>query len=103
MALALRPLLNDSSMKSRYGSQTLAVASLPLSGSVDTSLAGFESGGAESCGGVGAAVGAAGVADVANSAPKSGDTSLAGFAAGRRLPQPPGGRTAMPAALRYAL
>src|SRR5215475_11107533 len=100
MALALRPLLNDSSMKSRCGSQTLAVAFRPLVGSVDTSLAGFESGGAESCAVVSAEVGAAGVAGVTDSAPKSGDTSLAGFDAGWRLPQPPGGRTAMPAALR---
>src|SRR5438067_1024242 len=42
MALALRPLLRDSSMKSRCGSQTLEVASLPGAGSVDTLLAGFE-------------------------------------------------------------
>src|SRR5215471_17635190 len=49
MALALRPLLNDSSMKSRYRSQTLPVVSLPLARSVDTSLAGFESGRTERC------------------------------------------------------
>ena len=39
------------------------------------------------------------VADGANSAPESGDTSLAGFAGGG-APQPPGGRTATPAAFK---
>ena len=40
-------------------------------------------------------------AGVANSAPKSVVTSLAGFAGGCR-PHPPGGRKAMPAAFKYA-
>src|SRR5215470_16058665 len=100
MALALRPLLSDSSMKSRYGSQTLAVALWPGTGSVDTSLAGFESSGAGSCAGVCVATGAAAAGDGANSALKSGDTSLAGFDVAGCLPQPPGGRIAMPTAFR---
>ena len=62
----------------------------------DTSLAGFESGGAESCAGVAVAGPALGV----KSPPKSGDTSMAGFASAGRFPQPPGDLTAMPAALR---
>src|SRR5215472_9225869 len=99
MALALRPLLSDSSMKSRCGSQVLAVAFGPGAGSGDTSLAGFDNCGG-SCAGVGVAAGVPGVAETAKSPPKSGDTSLAGFDAGGRLPQPRGGRTAMPAACR---
>src|SRR5713226_2488221 len=70
-------------MSSRYGSQALATRSRLLVGgeiggpkSVVTSLAGFESAG-------------------------SVVTSLAGFAGARR-PQAPGGRTPIPAALRYA-
>src|SRR5579864_1652334 len=84
--MALRPRDRPSSIVSRYGSQALegpgerspsplaAVEHAPES--VVTSLAGFESGS-------GSVVGL-----------------LAGFAGGNR-PQPPGGRTAMPAAFKY--
>jgi hypothetical protein len=60
---------------SRYGSQALAEGLRP----------GGDSG--------------AGAIALADSAPKSVVTSMAGFAGGRR--HPPGGRTAIPAALRY--
>src|SRR5271157_893343 len=93
MALALRPLLSESSMKSRKGSQALALGLRPGAGtrreSGDTALAGF-----------GLPAGPAAVGASLNSAPKSVDTSLAGFAGGRR-PHDPGGRTATPAAFRY--
>ena len=85
MAMALRPRDRPSSIASRYGSQALdgpgeSAASPrgkpePAPESVVTSLAGFESG-------AGSVVGL-----------------LAGFAGGS-LPQPPGGRTAMPAAFK---
>jgi hypothetical protein len=78
MALALRPLLSDSSMKSRWGSQTLAVALWLAVESGDTSLAGFDPEGEDSCAAdTGAAAVAAAVAETAKSPPKSGDTSLA--------------------------
>ena len=55
--------------------------------SVDTSLAGFESGGVES--GAGAARDATAFAAATKSPPKSGGTSLAGFAFGGRFPSVP--------------
>jgi len=82
--LAFRPLLSDSSMKSKWGSQALAEGPRPGAGTGagpgDTSLAGVEAG-------------------VAGSAANSGDASLAGFAGARR-PQLPGARMATPAAFR---
>src|SRR5438094_4530874 len=83
MAIALRPRPSASTITSRCGSQALACGLRPGRGgqgagaeSVDTSLAGFAGG--------------------------SVDTPLAGFGTGRR-PQPPGDRTAIPAAFKYAL
>src|SRR6185312_11317620 len=102
MALALRPLLSDSSMKSRWGSQALAVTLRPGAASVGTPLAGFGGGDAGSFADVRTLADDAAVVDAADSTPKSGDT-LAGFASGGCLPQPPGDRTAMPAAFRQAL
>src|SRR5216684_5319737 len=99
MALALRPLRSDSSMKSRWGSQALAVGLRPGVESGDALLAGFESAGVASCPDGAPFV----TADAAKSTPKSGDTSfvpLAGFDSGACFPQPRAGRTAMPAALR---
>ena len=64
MALALRPLLSESSMKSRCASQALAEGLRPGVESGDVSLAGF----------------VPGTSTPAGSTSKSGDTSLAGFA-----------------------
>src|ERR1051326_6037089 len=86
MALAFRPLLSDSSMKSKYGSQALLVGQRPGNGT-----------GAES----GDTVGRFWRRSASASVDRSGDTSLAGFAGARR-PQPPGARMAIPAALRLA-
>jgi hypothetical protein len=92
MALAFRPLLSETSMKSRWGAQALALglrlgsAGAPESGV--TSLAGFETAGGWEVSGSGVETGS-----------ESGVTSLAGFAGGRR-PQAPGGRTPMPAAFK---
>src|SRR5438046_802447 len=84
MAIALRPRPSASRIMSRWGSHALACGLRPGRGghgtgaeSVDTSLAGFAGGG-------------------------SVDTALAGFGTGRR-PHPPGDRTAIPAAFKYAL
>jgi hypothetical protein len=77
-------------MISRYGSHALAAGARPGRGghsaaeSVDTSLAGFAPESVD--------------ASLAGFAPGSVDVSLAGF--GGRRPHDPGGRTAIPAALR---
>src|SRR5579859_4068470 len=126
--MALRPRLSPSSIASRYGSQALALGlrcgdatgaqeraptssgwdglrSVITSESVITSLAGFEVGFAfsfvERFSGLVLVLplGAGTTAMAGFPAPKSVITSLAGFAA--RRPQPPGGRTAIPAAFRY--
>src|ERR1700687_1376777 len=128
MATALRPRLSPNSMASRYGSQALArglgcgdatgsegraptlsrgkgLGSVITSESVITSLAGFEVGFAfpfvERFSGLvlGLLLGSVIAGMAGFSAPKSVITSLAGF--GARRPQPPGGRTAIPAAFRY--
>src|SRR5215510_7990747 len=97
MALALRPLLSESSMKSKNGSHALAeglrVGSVNGGESGDTALAGFDSDSVES--------GDASLAGFDSRGGKSGDVSLAGFA-GCRRPHTPGGRTVTPAAFRYA-
>src|ERR1035438_7372253 len=131
MARAFRPRLSPNSMASRYGSQALArglgcgdaACPRPVSGaraptssgwdglrsaitseSVITSLAGFEVAFAfpllERFSGLG--LGESEITGMAGfAAPESVITWLAGFAA--RRPQPLGGRTAIPAAFRYAL
>src|SRR6516162_7960188 len=110
MALALRPLLSESSMKSKNGSQVLAVGLRVGSPtgveSGDTSLAGFASAGAESgdtslagFASAGAESGDTSLAGFESAGAESGDTSLAGFGGGRR-PHAPGSRTLMPAAFR---
>src|ERR1035437_4975726 len=120
MARAFRPRLSPKSMASRYGSQALGLVT--SSESVITSLGGFEVAFAfplvERFSGLGLGLrlmlmlglgltlrlgsrgsGITGMAGFA--APESVITSLAGF--GARRPQPLGGRTAIPAAFRYAL
>src|SRR5947209_10698436 len=88
MPLALRPLESSNSMVSRCNSQALRPAdALAVSAGGDANTA-PESG-----------VSSARLAGFA--APGSGVTSLAGFAGALR-PQPPGGRTPMPAARRYS-
>src|ERR1035438_9172147 len=124
MARAFRPRLSPKSMASRYGSQALGLVT--SSESVITSLAGFEVAFAfplvERFSGLGLGLGlglrlmlmlglgltlrlgsrGSGITGMAGfAAPESVITSLAGF--GARRPQPLGGRTAIPAAFRYAL
>jgi hypothetical protein len=103
MAMALRPRLSPKSMASRYGSQALVTKAE----SVITSLAGFEVAFAVPFvgrfSGLGLQFGSrgSGVTAMAGfAAPESVITSLAGF--GLQRPQPLGGRTAIPAAFRYA-
>src|ERR1700686_2001702 len=105
MARALRPRLSPKSMASRYGSPALEPGTTAESVITSFSLAGFEGAFApplaERFSGLGLQLtlgsrgsvitGMAGFA-----APESGITSLAGF--GPLLPQPLGGRTAIPAA-----
>src|SRR5579863_45455 len=99
--MALRPRESPSSIVSRYGEQALAVglrpgeavgggATEPANSApkwVITSLAGFAAGGSGLIG------------SAAFAASRSVITSLAGFAGAR--PHLPGGRKAIPAALRY--
>src|SRR5450755_1646345 len=110
MAMALRPRLSPKSMASRYGSQALGLGTTAESVITSFSLAGFEVGFAfpfvERFSGLGLQLtlgsrgsGITGMADFA--APESVITSLAGFGSCR--PQPLGGRTAIPAAFRWAL
>ena len=130
MACAFRPRLSPKSMASRYSSQVLVrglgcgdaacprpvsggtappssrwdgLRSVITSGSVIASLAGFEVAFAfplvERFSGLGLGLGFPATAGFAG--PESVITSLAGF--GARRPQPLGGRTAIPAAFRYAL
>jgi hypothetical protein len=104
MAMALRPRLIPKSMASRYGSQALRPETTAESVITWFSLAGFEVVFdlplLEGFSGLGLqASGITGMAGFA--APKSVITSLAGF--GSHRPQPLGGRTAIPAAFRYAL
>src|ERR1039458_5516388 len=129
MARALRPRLSPNSMASWYGSQALArglgcgdaACPCPVSGaraptssrgdglrSVITWLAGLEVAFAFpllerfSGLGLGLGLGESGITGIAGfAAPESVITSLAGF--GARRPQALGGRTAIPAAFRYAL
>src|SRR5258707_3242700 len=111
MAMAFRPRLIPKSMASRYGSQALGPGITVESVITSFSLAGFEVAFAfpfaERFSGLGLGLGLTlgsrglgitGMADFA--APKSVITSLAGF--GPHRPQPLGGRTAIPAAFRYA-
>ena len=127
MAIALRPR-SPSSITSRYGSHALepglrwedataaeeraptssgwdGLRSVITSESVITSLAGFEVAFdfpfVERFSGLvlGLPLGSVITGMAGFPAPKSVITSLAGFAA--RRPQPPGGRTAIPAAFRY--
>ena len=108
--MALRPRLSPKSMASRYGSQALGPVTTAESVITSFSLAGFEVAFAfplvERFSGLGLGLqlgsrgsGITGMAGFA--APKSVITSLAGF--GSHRPQPLGGRTAIPAAFRYAL
>src|SRR5215471_7929195 len=76
MAFELRPRERPSSMTSRHGSHALADADRPGTGSTAAEFSPVDS------------------------APKSVITSLAGFAGSRR-PHAPGGRTGIPAALKY--
>src|SRR5438309_9421935 len=103
MALALGPLLSEGSMKSRCGWEALADGLRPGTGiaseSGDTSLAGFESGPAGESSVASSRIASKDVLTGLEPPPESGDTSLAGFA-GVRRPQAPGGRIAIPAALR---
>src|ERR1019366_7869990 len=124
MARAFRPRLSPKSMASRYGSQALGLVT--SSESVITSLTGFEVALAVplvervSGSGLGLALGVrlvlmlglgltlrwgsrgSGITGMAGfAAPESVITSLAGF--GARRHQPLGGRTAIPAAFRWAL
>src|ERR1039458_7813805 len=116
MARAFRPRLSPKSMASRYGSQALGLVT--SSESVITSLAGFEVAFAFSLverfsglmlrlmlgWGLTLRLGSrgSGITGMAGfAAPESVITSLAGF--GARRPQPLGGRTAIPAAFRWAL
>src|ERR1035437_5154463 len=109
MARALRPRLIPKSMASRYGSQALGPGTTSESVIASFSLAGFEVAFAfpllERFSGLGLGLqlgsrgsGITGMAGFA--APESVITSLAGC--GSHLPQPLGGRTATPAAFRYA-
>jgi len=109
MAMALRPRLSPTSMASRYGSQALGLGTTAESVITSFSLAGFEVAFAfpfvERFSGLGLQLtlgsrgsGSTGMAGFA--APESVITSLAGF--GSHRPQPLGGRTAIPAAFRYA-
>src|SRR3954447_19355845 len=75
MPIAFRPRARPSSMNPRCGAEALGV----VAESAVACMAGF----------------------AATGVPESVVTSLAGFAR-VRFPQPPGGRIAMPAALRYA-
>ncbi len=110
MAMALRPRLIPRSMASRYGSQALGPETTVESVITSFSLAGFEVGfdlplleGFSGLGlGLGLGLQASGITGMTGfAAPKSVITSLAGFGSCR--PQPLGGRTAIPAAFRYAL
>ncbi len=108
MAMALRPRLSPKSMASRYGSQALGLETTAESVITSFSLAGFEVVFAfpllERFSGLGLQLGSSGsgITGMAGfAAPESVITSLAGF--GSHRPQPLGGRTAIPAAFRYAL
>src|SRR5271165_5250093 len=111
--MALRPRLSPKSMASRYGSQALGLVTTVESVITSVSLAGFEVAFAfpfeERFSGLGLGLGLqltlgsrgsaiSGMAGFA--APESVITLLAGF--GSHRPQPLGGRTAIPAAFRYA-
>src|SRR5216684_2581244 len=103
--MAFRPRLIPKSMASRYGSQALMTTAESVITSF--SLAGFEVAFAfpllERFSGLGLQLGSrgSGITRMAGfSAPESVITSLAGF--GSHRPQPLGGRTAIPAAFRYA-
>src|ERR1035437_5894758 len=113
MARALRPRLSPKSMASRYGSQALGPGTTAESVITSFSLAGFEVAFAfplvERFSGLGLGLGlglqlgsrGSGITGMAGfAAPESVITSLAGF--GLHLPKPLGGRTAIPAAFRYA-
>src|ERR1019366_5516697 len=105
---ALRPRLIPNSMASRYGSQALEPGATAESGITSFSLAGFEVALAvpllERFSGLGLGLGfrASGTTGIVGfAAPESVITSLAGFDSHR--PQPLGGRTAIPAAFKWAL
>jgi hypothetical protein len=109
MAMALRPRLSPTSMASRYGSQALGLGTTAESVITSFSLAGFEVAFAfpfverfSGLGlGLGLGLGGSAISGMAGfAAPESVITSLAGF--GSHRPQPLGGRTAIPAAFRYA-
>ena len=104
--MALRPRLIPKSMASRYGSQVLGLGTTAESVITSFSLAGFEVGFAfpfvEKFSGLGLQMGSRGSGTTGITGfttTESVITSLAGFDAHR--PQPLGGRTAIPAALRY--
>src|SRR5271154_7365610 len=105
MAMALRPRLIPKSMASRYGSQALGLETTAESVITSFSLAGFEVAFAfpfvERFSGLQLGSRGSGITGMAGfAAPESVITSLAGF--GSHRPQPLGGRTAIPAAFRYA-
>src|ERR1039457_1834044 len=105
MAMALRPRLTPKSMASRYGSQVLEPETTAESVITSFSLAGFEVAFAfplvERFSGLALGSRGSGITGMAGfAAPESVITSLAGF--GSHRPQPLGGRTAIPAAFRYA-